>query len=339
MYSYIPKNPSVAIVGATGVVGNEMISLLTERKFPCSQIRLFASEQSLGETYDVCGKEVDVEVLAGADFSGIDLILGASSAELAKEYVPKATEQGAIVIDNSSQFRMEVNVPLIVPEVNIELLASKRPTIIANPNCSTIQLVPLLHVLEKIAGLERVIVSTYQSVSGAGRMALDELWEQTQSIYTQKEMTFNAFQHQIAFNCIPQIDTMLDNGYTKEEIKIINESRKILGLPNLLVTATAVRVPVFHAHAESVTVDLKNSVEPKKVAEAFAAVPGITVMSDIQDYPLQINVSGKDDIHVGRIRQDLSNPKGITFWVVADNIRKGAALNAVQIAEYLLTKD
>lgn len=332
----LKNNPNIAIVGATGVVGQEMSSILAERKFPHDKIKLFASANSKGELYSVCGQEVEVEDLAEADFSDVDLVLGASSASLAKEYVPKATEAGAIVIDNSSHFRMDESVPLIVPEVNGVILKETESRIIANPNCSTIQMMPILSALDKAKGLDRVVISTYQAVSGAGRDALDELFNQTQCVYTQKEMTNDAFMHQIAFNCIPQIDTMLENGYTKEELKMVNESRKILNLPDLKVTATAVRVPVFHSHAESINVDLNSEMSVEECYELFSQIDGVVVSSNPSQYPMQINAAGKDEVFVGRIRKDLSNPNGICFWVVADNIRKGAALNAIQIAELLI---
>lgn len=332
----LKSNPNIAIVGATGVVGQEMCSILTERKFPHDKIRLLASANSKGELYSVCGQEVEVEDLAEVDFSGIDLVLGASSASLAKEYVPKATQAGSIVIDNSSFFRMVESVPLIVPEVNGEILRETKSRIIANPNCSTIQMMAILNALKEARGIDRVVISTYQAVSGAGRDALDELFNQTQCVYTQKEMSKEAFMHQIAFNCIPQIDTMLENGYTKEELKMVNESKKILALPDLKITATAVRVPVFHSHAESINVDLKSELSIEEAYEIFTNIKGVVVSNNPSQYPMQINTAGKDEVYIGRIRKDLSNPNGICFWVVADNIRKGAALNAIQIAELLI---
>ncbi|MCL4149753.1 UNVERIFIED_CONTAM: hypothetical protein GTU68_024162, partial [Idotea baltica] len=301
MENQLKSNPNIAIVGATGVVGSEFISILTERKFPHNEIRLFASASSKGEVYSVCGKEVEIEELNGADFTGIDLILGASSAELAKDYIPKAIEAGAMVVDNSSYFRMDPNVPLVVPEVNADILKTTKSKVIANPNCSTIQMMPLLNALHKAKGLERVIISTYQAVSGAGRDALDELFKQTQSVYTQQEAPSEAFMHPIAFNCIPQIDTMLDDGYTKEEHKMINESRKILDIPELRISATAVRVPVFHAHAESITVDLGSKMTVAECCELFSKIPGVKVFENPNDYPMQINAAGKDEIFVGRI--------------------------------------
>lgn len=324
--------PVIAVVGATGLVGNEMLVILEERKVSCAELRLLASQDSEGEVFRFHEDEVVVRTLDDGSFEGVDIALFATSAELSERYVPIAVEAGATVIDNSSRFRMEPTVPLVVPEVNIGVV-TKEARIIANPNCSTIQLVPVLKVLHELAGLRHVVVSTYQSVSGAGKVALDELWSQTLAVFNQKEMPHEAFSHQIAFNCIPQIDVMLENGYTKEEFKIIQESRKILGIPDLRITATAVRVPVFYGHAESVFVETEKDVTPEAFAAALRGASGISIESEL---PMQIDASGSDDIFVGRIRKDVSVPNGLSFWVVADNVRKGAALNAVQIVEALV---
>lgn len=331
------KKPVIGIAGATGVVGQEMMHVLVERKVPFSAVRLYASKDSAGELYQVGSDEVMVEELQPSSFEGVDIALFATSAELSKKYVPIAVEAGAYAIDNSSHFRMDPAVPLVVPEVNAHMITAKTKTI-ANPNCSTIQLVPILDAVHKAAKLKRVVVSTYQSVSGAGKAALDELWSQTLSIFNQKDMEHDAFQHQIAFNCIPQIDVFLDSGYTKEEFKIINESRKILGNPDLKITATAVRVPVFYSHAESVNIETEGSLYPDDLVKILTGMKGITVYPNQADYPMQIDTAGTDDIHVGRIRRDESVAHGLDLWVVADNVRKGAALNAVQIAELLLEK-
>jgi aspartate-semialdehyde dehydrogenase len=331
------SEPVVAIVGATGVVGNEMMNVINQRSFPACEVRLLASENSRGEVYTVLGEECVVEALDDSAFEDVDIALFATSGELSEQYVPVAVEAGAYAIDNSSFFRMKEGVPLIVPEVNISTL-KREDKIIANPNCSTIQLVPVLKVLQDAAGLERVVVSTYQSVSGAGKAALDELWNQTRAVYAQQEIKCEAFAHQIAFNCIPQIDVIMNDGFTKEEYKIINESRKILGLPDLRITATAVRVPVFHSHAESVNVELKKELSPQQLVELLSKVEGIHVYPSASEFPLQIEVAGEDNIFVGRIRQDSSVPHGLSLWIVADNLRKGAALNAVQIAEHLVKK-
>jgi aspartate-semialdehyde dehydrogenase len=331
------SKPVVAIAGATGVVGQEMLAVLNEGKLPFAEVKLLASSGSVGEVYQVGSDQGVVEELTEKSFEGVDIAFFATSAELSKKFVPIAVEAGAYAIDNSSQFRMESGIPLVVPEVNADQITEKTK-ILANPNCSTIQLVPILKEIHKIAGLKRVVVSTYQSVSGAGKAALDELWGQTLSVFNQKDIETEAFQHQIAFNCIPQIDVILDNGYTKEEFKIINESRKILGIPDLKITATAVRVPVFYGHAESVNVETVNSIYPDDLVKALSTASGVVVYPNSSDYPMQINIGGTDDIHVGRIRRDESVANGLDFWVVADNIRKGAALNAVQIAQVLLNK-
>jgi aspartate-semialdehyde dehydrogenase len=331
------KLPVIAIVGATGVVGQEMLSVLNEGLIPFSDVRLLASKDSAGELYKVSGNEAEVQELTESSFDGVDIALFATSGELSQRFVPCAVKAGAYAIDNSSHFRMNPEVPLVVPEVNPDSI-TKNSKIIANPNCSTIQLVPILDIINKAAGLKRVVVSTYQSVSGAGKAALDELWGQTLAVFNQQELPQEAFQHQIAFNCIPQIDVLLDNGYTKEEFKIINESRKILQKPDLRITATAVRVPVFYAHAESVNVETERDLFPDDLAALLAKAEGIEVYQNASDYPMQITVGGSDPIHVGRIRRDESVPHGLDFWVVADNVRKGAALNAVQIAKIIIER-
>ena len=326
--------PVVAIVGATGLVGSEMLATLEQRKFPLSDLKLLASSGSAGEVYRFGSDEYSVDTLAEDSFSGVDIALFAASGELAAKFVPCALEAGAYVIDNSSHFRMNRDVPLVVPEVNWSVVkASDR--LIANPNCSTIQLVPVLNAMHQAAGLKRVVVSTYQAVSGAGKAALDELWSQTLAIFNQKEIETEAFQHQIAFNCIPQIDVLLESGYTKEEFKIINESRKILGIPDLRITATAVRVPVFHSHAESVNVELEREIDLPELIKVLEKAPGVIMYPEIGEYPLQLDVASTDEIHLGRVRRDRSVTCGYDMWIVADNVRKGAALNAVQIAECL----
>ena len=325
----------VAVVGATGVVGGEMISVLQERKFPVKQLRALASARSAGEEIEINGDVITVEELGAESFAGVDIALFSAGGALSEQYVPIAKEAGAWCIDNSSHFRMHEGIPLVVPEVNPQDISAET-RVIANPNCSTIQLMPVLKLLEEKAGLERVVVSTYQAVSGAGKAALDELFEQTRGVFNQTGTEPKAFQHQIAFNCIPQIDVFLENGYTKEEFKIVNESRKILNLPELRITATAVRVPVFHCHGESVNVELKGALTPEDFTAALADLPGVEVRPIESEYPMQAEAAGTDPIYVGRIRQDVSVANGLDFWVVADNLRKGAALNAVQIAEYLL---
>lgn len=331
------KDPVIAIAGATGLVGSEMLIIAEERNVPCSEIRLLASKDSVGEVYKFRDSEVEVAELSARSFEGVDYALFGTSAELSAKFVPLAVEAGAVAIDNSSFFRMQDGIPLVVPEVNLHDV-TERTKIIANPNCSTIQLVPVLQVIDQLAGLKHVVVSTYQSVSGAGKVALDELWSQTIAICNQQEMSKEAFQHQIAFNCIPQIDVILEDGYTKEEYKIMHESRKILGLPDLKITATAVRVPVFFGHAESVFVETERAVAPDAVVKALSARTGIVVHAALDEYPMQIDIAGQDDIHVGRVRRDPSVPHGLSLWIVADNVRKGAALNAVQIMENLIAR-
>jgi aspartate-semialdehyde dehydrogenase len=331
------KDPVIAIAGATGLVGSEMLVIAEERRVPCSEIRLLASKDSVGEVYRFKDKEVEVAELTAGSFEGVDYALFGTSAELSSKFVPIAVEAGAVAIDNSSFYRMHDGVPLVVPEVNLHHVTADTK-IIANPNCSTIQLVPVLHVIHELAGLKHVVVSTYQSVSGAGKIALDELWSQTIAICNQQELPMEAFQHQIAFNCIPQIDVILEDGFTKEEYKIINESRKILGMSGLRITATAVRVPVFFGHAESVFVETERPVEPDAVVKALSERVGIVVHAALDEYPMQIDIAGQDDIHVGRVRRDPSVEHGLSLWVVADNVRKGAALNAVQIMEKLIAR-
>jgi len=333
------SNPTVAVVGATGQVGAVMRRLLDERGFPLGEIRFLASARSAGTTLPWKGRDIVVEDAATADLSGIDIALFSAGGATSKALAEKFAAAGAVVIDNSSAWRMDPDVPLIVTEVNPDDVSyARRKNIIANPNCSTAQLVVALKPLHERARIKRVVVSTYQSVSGAGKAALDELWGQTIAICNQQEMPQECFQHQIAFNCIPQIDVLLEDGFTKEEHKIINESRKILGLQNLRITATAVRVPVFYAHAESVFVETERPASVASLHGALRAMPGVAVHENADEYPLQIDVAGRDDIHVGRIRKDHTVENGFSMWIVADNVRKGAALNAVQILEHLMAR-
>lgn len=333
----VNSEPVVAIAGATGLVGREMIAVLEQREFPCSDVRLFASQNSEGEVIEVDGEEITVQTLGPDSFNGVDIALFATSNALSEQYVPLAAEAGAIAIDNSSRFRMAEDVPLIVPEINADALKAGQ-RIIANPNCTTAQLVMALHVIRGIVPIKRVVASTYQSVSGAGQDAMDELWNQTLSIFNQQEIPQQFFPHQIAFNCIPQIDTFLETGYTKEEAKIVNETRKILGIPDLKITSTAVRVPVFHSHAISVNVELERAIDLDELHKRLSETAGIELFQAHDQYPMQINAAGGDNVHVGRIRRDTSVPFGLDLWIVADNLRKGAALNAVQIAELCLKK-
>lgn len=333
---------SVAVVGASGAVGREMVHVLEGSALNVANLKLFASERSAGEGIDFKGDEIIVRDLAQADLDHIDIALFSAGSEISKEYIPRFVENGTVVIDNSSHFRMDENVPLIVPEVNSDLLRIKarecadgRGMVVANPNCSTIQLVVVLKPILERAGLERVVVSTYQSVSGAGKKGMDELWEQTRGIYSQEEVAPSTFQHQIAFNCIPHIDVFLDNGYSKEEIKMINESRKILDKPDLRITTTAVRVPVFSCHGESVNIETTKALSAEEARALLVSSPGIVVEDEPKEsvYPLSSKLAGTDATYVGRIRSDESLEHGLNLWIVADNLRKGAALNAVQIAE------
>ncbi|MCP3676280.1 MAG: aspartate-semialdehyde dehydrogenase [Deltaproteobacteria bacterium] len=333
------KGYNIAVVGATGVVGKEILAILEERKFPVGKIRLLASERSAGSFLEFRGKEERVHLLEEESFEGIDIGLFSPGASVSKVYAPIAAEAGCVVIDNTSYFRMEPDIPLVVPEVNPEAIGDYRErNIIANPNCSTIQLVVALKPLHDRAVIKRIVVSTYQAVSGAGREAMDELSGQVRALFSMKSVETKVFPAQIAFNCLPQIDIFLDNGYTKEEMKMVNETRKILGDSTIGVTATTVRVPIFISHAESVNIETEQKISGWEARELLSNAPGIEVLDDPAEgvYPLPINASGEDAVFVGRIREDESIGRGINMWIVADNLRKGAALNAVQIAEMLI---
>jgi aspartate-semialdehyde dehydrogenase len=327
----------VAVVGATGAVGNEMIAVLEGRKFPVGKLRLFASERSEGKTLEFEGSQIPVETLNENSFKGIDIALFSAGAERSRIWAPVAARSGCVVIDNSSQWRMDPEVPLVVPEVNTHDLKWHKG-IIANPNCSTIQMVVVLKPIHDAARIHRVVVTTFQAVSGTGAKAMDELLQQTTDLLSFKEIQKNVYPHQIAFNVLPHIDKFLENGYTKEEMKMVNETRKIMGDDSIRVTATTVRVPVFKGHSESVNIETEKKLSPNEVRSLLAKSPGITVFDAPEKnvYPLPIDVAGKDDVYVGRIREDESIENGINMWVVSDNLRKGAALNAVQIAEELI---
>lgn len=332
------KSWNVAIVGATGAVGGELIKILESRKFPVEQLRLFASEDSVGKSRAFQGKDFTVEALVDDCFTDVDIAFFTAGSEVSKLHVPKAVEQGAIVIDNTAQFRMEQDIPLVVPEVNRHrILYCKKRRIIANPNCSTIQLVVVLKALMRRAKIKRVVISTYQSVSGAGIEAMEELAAQSVALFSNKESEAKVFPHRIAFNCLPHIDVFLEDGYTKEEWKLINETSKILET-KIPMTATTVRVPVFYGHSESVNVELESNISCEEARRLLREAQGVAVIDDPSknEYPLALDCAGKDSIFVGRIRQDKSVPFGLNFWIVADNIRKGAALNAIQIAEVLI---
>lgn len=329
---------NVAIVGASGAVGQEFLKVLSQRNFPIDELRLFGSSRSAGRQYEFKGKKYTVlELRHGDDFKGIDVAFTSAGAGISKEYEKDITKFGAVMIDNSSAFRMDEDVPLVVPEVNAADAKQRPRGVIANPNCTTIQMVVALKAIEDLSHIKRVHVSTYQAASGAGAAAMAELEEQYRQVLAGEEATVNKFAYQLAFNLIPQIDVFTDNDYTKEEMKMYNETRKIMH-SDIQVSATCVRVPSLRAHSEAVWAETERPVSPEEARKAFEAAEGVTVMDEPKSktYPMPLFLSGKDDVYVGRIRSDLSNPNGLTFWCVGDQIRKGAALNAVQIAEYLL---
>ena len=334
------SNPSrrfkVAVVGATGAVGETMLAILAERKFPASEVIALASERSAGGEVDFGDTKIDVQDLAEFDPSGVDIALFSAGGAVSKEYAPKFAAAGAVVIDNSSTFRYDEDVPLVVSEVNPEAAKHRPRGIIANPNCSTMQLMVALKPIFDAAGIERVNIATYQSVSGAGRSGLEELGVQTGQLLNFQDIEPKKFQAQIAFNLIPHIDDFQPNGYTKEEMKLVWETQKILGDPNIQVNPTAVRVPVFYGHSEAVNVETKQKLTAEDARRLLEAAPGVVVVDEHKagGYPTPVtHASGTDPVYVGRIREDFSHPRGLNLWVVSDNIRKGAALNAVQVAE------
>ncbi len=335
------KPCNVAVVGATGAVGQQMLEVLAERKFPIKELRLLASERSVGKFLEYDGEQHMVQLLDKDAFKGIDIALFSAGGERSREFCPIAAAAGAICVDNSSAWRMDPEVPLVVPEVNPQDIGLyKQKGIIANPNCSTIQMVVALKPLYDAAGLKRVVVSTYQAVSGTGRNAIDELRVQCGELLNGRPADCNVYPHQIAFNCLPHIDEFLDSGYTKEEMKMVNETRKILGDSSIGVTATTVRVPVFYSHSESVNIETVSKLSVSQARELLARSPGVKVVDDPakREYPMAIDAAGQDLTLVGRIREDESIANGLNLWVVADNLRKGAATNAVQIAEILAEK-
>ena len=333
---------TVAVVGATGVVGRTMIQILNEREFPVGELRLLASGRSAGRTVSVDGRTLTIGEAVPDAFDGVDIALFSAGADISTELAPAAVARGATVIDNSSAWRMDPRVPLVVSQVNPADLEG-HTGIVANPNCSTMQLAPVLMALRDAVGLERVVVDTYQSVSGTGADALAELEAQIRAHVSGEPKKASVYPHPIAFNALPEIDVFLPNGYTKEEWKVVNENRKILGLPDLRISCTAVRIPVFVGHSEAVHVETREAISPERARELFTAVPGVVVQDDPaeHEYPLATEAAGRDDIFVGRVRQDLSiaDDRGIAFWVVSDNLRKGAATNAVQLAELLRERD
>jgi aspartate-semialdehyde dehydrogenase len=335
------ERPTVAVVGATGLVGRTMLTVLLERDFPTREIRALASARSAGSDLEAGGRSFTVAEATAAAFDGVDIALFSAGADQSRLLAPLAVDRGAVVIDNSSAWRMDDEVPLVVSQVNPEDLDWHKG-IIANPNCSTMQLAPLLAALRDAVGLRRVIVDTYQSVSGTGSDAIEEMEAQVRARVAGDSPVASVYPHPIAFNALPEIDTFMDNGYTKEEWKVVSESRKILHLPDLPVSCTAVRVPVFVSHSEAVHVETERPISPAEAREAFAATPGVVVVDDPQShsYPLAMDAADKDEIFVGRVREDASLPsgRGLAFWVVADNLRKGAATNAVELAELLISR-
>jgi len=336
------RSLTVAVVGATGVVGGTMIRTLVDRRFPFGELRLLASERSAGRGVVVDGVERVVAEATPEAFEGVDIALFSAGGGTSSRLAPEAAGRGATVIDNSSAWRMDPSVPLVVSQVNPDDLAWHEG-IIANPNCSTMQLVPPLMALRDAVGLDRVVVDTYQAVSGTGGRAIAELEAQVRAHVAERPLEVEVYPHQIAFNALPQVDVFLDNGYTKEEWKVVTESQKILHLPDLRVSSTAVRVPVFVAHSEAVHVETIEPITPDRARALFAAVPGVVVQDDpaTSTYPLATRAAGSDEIFVGRVRQDPSvrDGRGLAFWVVSDNLRKGAATNAVEIAEILVARD
>ena len=331
------KQYNVAVVGATGAVGEEMTKVLEERNFPIKNLSLFASYRSAGKEYPFRGGKIAVEELQDHSFQGIDIALFSGGDAVSKHFGPLAVQAGAVVIDNGKYYRMDPKVPLVVPEVNPQDIFQHQG-LIANPNCSTIQMVVALKPIYDAAGINKVICSTYQSVSGTGKEAINELKNQTKAITLQKEFNISAYPYQIAFNVLPHIGSFQENGYTSEELKMLNETKKILHAEDLSVSATTVRVPVYRAHAEDVHIETKRDISPEKARKLLAEFPGIKLIDQPEQcqYPLSLNAEGKDDVFVGRIRRDLVFKPGLVMWVVSDNLRKGAALNAVQIAEVLI---
>lgn len=329
----------VAVVGATGAVGETIMRVLEERKFPVRNLYPLASSRSAGKKVEFNGSWVKVGDLETFDFSKAQIGLFSPGASVSKVYAPKAAEAGCVVVDNTSQFRYDDDIPLVVPEVNPEAVAGyKNRGIIANPNCSTIQMLVALKPIYDAVGIERINVATYQAVSGSGKEAIEELASQTTNLLNLKPIECKVYPKQIAFNCIPQIDVFMDNGYTKEEMKMVWETKKIMGDDSIVVNPTAVRVPVFYGHSEAVHIETKEKITADQAREVLANAPGIVLMDERKDggYPTAIDAADTDSVYVGRIREDISHPRGLNLWVVADNVRKGAATNTVQIAELLI---
>ncbi|MFA6701196.1 MAG: aspartate-semialdehyde dehydrogenase [Dysgonamonadaceae bacterium] len=328
----------IAIVGASGAVGQELLRVLNDRQFPLDELVLFGSSRSAGNTYKFRGATISVKELKhNDDFKGIDIAFVSAGGGTSLEFADTITKHGTIMIDNSSAFRMDNDVPLVVPEVNAKDACNRPKGIIANPNCTTIQLVVALNAIEKVSHIKRVHVSTYQAASGAGASAMAELENQHKQIVNGEEPTIEKFYYQLAYNLIPQVDMFTENGYTKEEMKMYNETRKIMH-SDIEVSATCIRVPVMRAHSESTWIETEKPLSLEEVRKAFSEADGVIVVDDPakKEYPMPLDIAGKDKVYVGRIRKDLTSDNGLTFWTVSDQIRKGAALNAVQIAEYLI---
>ncbi|RUO25203.1 aspartate-semialdehyde dehydrogenase [Aliidiomarina minuta] len=329
---------NVAVLGASGLVGKQIIECLEERKFPVSKLIPLASSRSAGSEVDFRGESLTVEDVEHFDWSTVDIAFFSAGGSVSEKYAPLAAEAGCVVIDNTSHFRYDPEIPLVVPEVNAHALADFRVrNIIANPNCSTIQMLVALKPIHDAVGIERINVATYQSVSGSGAKAMEELAKQTAELLNGKQPTIEAFSRQIAFNCIPQIDVFLDNDYTKEEMKMVWETQKIFADDSIRVNATAVRVPVFFGHAEAIHLETRQPIDAEQVKALLRDAEGVKLMAEAEDFPTQVGDSaGNDEVFVGRVRNDITHPDGINLWVVGDNIRKGAATNSVQIGEVLL---
>jgi aspartate-semialdehyde dehydrogenase len=328
------KSYHVAIVGATGMVGQEFIKILQQRNFPMASINLYSSDRSAGKRLYVGHQEIEVRETAPESFQNVDIALFSAGSEISRYFSPIAARSGALVVDNSAAFRMEPKVPLVVPEINPEDI-KLHEGIVANPNCSTIQTVVAVYSLHKINPVKRIVVSTYQSVSGTGAAAMEELTTQAKLVLEGQNVVPHVYPHQIGFNLLPEIDVFLDNGYTKEEWKMVEETRKIMHAPDMAISATCVRVPVFIGHSEAVNIEFTDPMSPDDARQILAKAPGVKVLDDpsVSLYPMPWLAAGSDDVYVGRIRADASHPRGLVMWVVSDNLRKGAALNAVQIAE------
>jgi len=328
---------NVAVVGATGMVGQEFLKILEQRDFPIRHVSLFASGKTAGRKVLVFGREIEVREIGSHAFQGIDLAFFSAGTEISHHSAPQAVREGAVVVDNSAAFRMELKVPLVVPEVNPQDIR-RHSGIIANPNCSTIQMVVALYPLHKVNPIRRVIVDTYQSVSGTGREAVEELSTQAKAVLEGRNAVPHIYPHQIGFNLIPEIDVFMDNGYTKEEWKMVQETRKIMHAPEIAISATCVRVPVYIGHSEAIHLEFTRPMSAPEARQILSEAPGVKLQDDmdVNLYPHPWAVAGNDDVYVGRIREDASHPNGLVIWVVADNIRKGAALNGIQIAEQMI---